>query len=444
MLQEIIPLKIRAVSLSLVFFMMGRWLGTDTYFSVYVKEVVGNTWWVSVIWAILALVKLFFNIPIWRMNDKVDMKYILLMWKILYVFCGLFFFFAWILHSWILLLLAVIFDWIANATIFTTYRSYYSKRSTKSDSAKMSWIYFSATYVTKVIGSLIAAILVNYLELPYMYFFVVIFSLVSLLQDEKINTVFSKNNDRTWKSLYRRLNDEKETPKELYLNQKFFGKKWFVYSFFNGCLSTESWKEIWQILHKYDLKMYVALWSWMLSNFFSYMSFLFIPIVAVENNFSLSQIAIVFAAMKLPYIVNLFVWKFWDKYSKKILISIILILMSWLFIAIWFSEHFYAILVLTFCISTWVALLNPLTLALVVSYTHSQDKWSLMWVQGFVWRLWDIIWSLWFWTLTTIIWLKNWFIIIWLCTFWLWWYLLFKKLISFRGENNKRENLELK
>ena len=59
MLQKIIPSKIRAVSLSLVFFMMGRWLGTDTYFSVYVKEVIGNTWWVSVIWTILALVKLF-------------------------------------------------------------------------------------------------------------------------------------------------------------------------------------------------------------------------------------------------------------------------------------------------------------------------------------------------------------------------------------------------
>jgi hypothetical protein len=36
------------------------------------------------------------------------------------------------------------------------------------------------------------------------------------------------------------------------------------------------------------------------------MSFLFIPIVAAENNLSLSEIAIVFAAMKLPYIVNVF------------------------------------------------------------------------------------------------------------------------------------------
>jgi hypothetical protein len=44
----------------------------------------------------------------------------------------------------------------------------------------------------------------------------------------------------------------------------------------------------------------------MLTNFFNYTSYLFIPIVAVENNLSLSQIAIIYAAMKLPYIVNVF------------------------------------------------------------------------------------------------------------------------------------------
>ncbi|MBQ5945587.1 hypothetical protein IJL65_04295 [bacterium] len=44
----------------------------------------------------------------------------------------------------------------------------------------------------------------------------------------------------------------------------------------------------------------------MLTNFLNYTSYLFIPIVAVENNLSLSQVAIVFAAMKLPYVVNIF------------------------------------------------------------------------------------------------------------------------------------------
>jgi hypothetical protein len=42
------------------------------------------------------------------------------------------------MHSWILLVFAAIFNGIANATTFTTYRSYYAKQSTKTDNAKVS------------------------------------------------------------------------------------------------------------------------------------------------------------------------------------------------------------------------------------------------------------------------------------------------------------------
>lgn len=447
-LPKIIPLKIRSISLSLALFMMGRWLGTDTYFSIYIKEIVGSAWWVTVIWAVLAFVKLLFTIPIWRMNDRLNVKYILLVWKILYAVCGLLFFLAWILHSRILLLFAAIFNGIANSTTFTTYRSYYSKKSTKVDNAQVSGVYFSAMYITEVIWSLIAAVLVNYLELPYMYFFVVIFALVSLLQDEKIKSVLSKRYNKTRKRFYKRVKKESKSSSNISnspeYEQKFFWKDWFIRSFVRGCLSTKNRKEIWQLLKKYNWKMYVALWSFMLTNFLNYTSYLFIPIVAAENNLSLSQIALVFAAMKLPYVINVFTWRFWDKYSKKLLISIILVLISFLYVLLWFNEWFYTILILTFFISLWIALLFPLTAALVISYEESKDKWSIAWVEEFVWRAWDIIWSLWFWTLTAIIWLQKWFTIIWICTFWLWMYLMIKKIISFKSKNNEREKVKSK
>ena len=445
-LPNIVPVKIRSISLSLALFMMGRWLGTDTYFSIYVKEIVGNARWVTAIWAILAFVKLLFVIPIWRMNDQVNTKYILLMWKILYVISWVLFFLAWILHSRILLIFASIFNWIANATTFTTYRSYYAKKTTKSDNAKISWVYFSAMYITEVVWSLIAAVLVNYLELPYMYLFVVIFALVSLIQDEKIKSALSKHYNKTRKRFYKRVKKESDNPDQLVENldyeQRFIWKGWFVRSFVNGCLSTESWKEIRKMLHKYDWKMYVALWSFMLTNFLNYTSFLFIPIVAAENNLSLSQIALVFAAMKLPYIVNILAWNFWDKYSKKLQISIILVLMSFLYVALWFNEWFYTILILTFFISLGIAMLFPLTTALVISYTDPKDNGAMIWVQDFVWRAWDIVWSLWFWTLTAIIWLQKWFTVIWLCTFGLWIYLMVKKIISYRRKNDEREEIK--
>ena len=442
-LKKILPVKIRLVSMSLALFMLGRWLGTDTYFSIYVKEIIWNARWVTAIWAILAITKLLFVIPIWRMNDRVNVKYILLIGKILYVFCWLAFFLAWIFHSWILLIVATALNGFASATTFTTYRSYYAKKATKSDNAQISWAYFSSTYITEVIWALISAVIVNYLELPYMYFFVVIFALVSLLQDQKIKTVISKHYNRTRRRFYNRVKKESKYIDEIdewrESNQKFLGKNWFFRSFIRECTSSDSWREIWLVLQRYDWNMYVALWSWMFVNFLNYTWFLFIPIVAAENNLSLSQIALVFAAMKLPYIVNVFLWKFWDKYSKKLIISIILVLISFLYMALWFNEWFFTILILTFLVSLWIAILNPLTSALVISYTKPKDKWSMTWVQDFVWRMWDIAWSLWFWALTAIIWLQRWFLIIWLCTLGLWWYLLAKKLISYHRKNDEKE-----
>ena len=437
-----IPVKIRSISLSLALFMLWWGLGTDTYFSIYIKEIVENARWVTAIWTLLAFVKLLFVVPIWRMNDKVNVKYILLIWKILYAFCGLFFFLAWIYHSCVLLIIATVINGFAAAATFTTYRSYYAKKATKADNAQLSGIYFSAMYITEVIWSLIAAILVNYLELPYMYFFVVIFALVSLVQDEHIKTALSNTYNKTWKRFYQRVKKESSYADRLEenYNQEFFGKRWFIYSFITGCLSIESRKEIWKILHKYNWKMYAALWSCMLTNFLNYTGFLFIPIVAAENHLSLSEIALVFAAMKLPYIVNVFTGKFWDKYSKKLLISIVLVFVSLLYVALWYSENFYAILILTFFISLWIAVLFPVTSALVISYTKPQDKWSITWVQDFVSRFWDVVWSLWFWILVSIIWLQKWFIIIWLCTLWLWWYLVLKKLFSYKSKNNERES----
>ena len=142
-IKNTIPLKIRSISLSLTLFMLWWWLGTDTYFSIYIKEIIGSARWVTAIWTLLAFVKLLFVVPIWRMNDKVNVKYILLMWKILYVFCGLLFFLAWIYQSRILLTIATVLNGFANATTFTTYRSYYAKKATKTDNTQISWIYFA-------------------------------------------------------------------------------------------------------------------------------------------------------------------------------------------------------------------------------------------------------------------------------------------------------------
>ena len=46
---------------------------------------------------------------------------------------------------------------------------------------------------------MLSAFLVSYLELPYMYLFIIIFALLSLLQDGKIQDFIKKKFSKSWK-----------------------------------------------------------------------------------------------------------------------------------------------------------------------------------------------------------------------------------------------------
>jgi len=87
-----IPIKIRFVSVSVFLFTLGWGLGTDTYFSIYVKDIIGNGWGITAVGAILALAKLVFVIPVGNINDHANIKYILLLGKVFYVVCALLYF----------------------------------------------------------------------------------------------------------------------------------------------------------------------------------------------------------------------------------------------------------------------------------------------------------------------------------------------------------------
>lgn len=132
-----IPIQIRFVSLSIFLFMLGWGLGTDTFFSIYVKTIIGNGWGVTAVGTILALAKLIFVIPVGNINDHANIKYILLLGKIFYVFAASLFFLAGVTMSPRLLVLAAIFNGFASATTFTTYRSYYGKNATKGNHSQV-------------------------------------------------------------------------------------------------------------------------------------------------------------------------------------------------------------------------------------------------------------------------------------------------------------------
>jgi MFS family permease len=185
--------------------------------------------------------------------------------------------------------------------------------------------------------------------------------------------------------------------------------------------------------------MYTALGSMFLVNLLNYIGFLFIPIVAVANHLSLSQIAIVFAVMKAPYLVNIFAGKLGDKYNKKLLISIILIFMSLFYILLGLHDDFVIILVLTFAISLGIALLHPITSALVSSYTQQKDKGVMTGAQDFVSKMGEVAGSLGFGALIALIGIQAGFIVIGIAIFGLGMYLFVKKLVRYHHISSERE-----
>lgn len=383
-------------------------------------------------WTILALSKLFVVIPVWSLNDRVNVKYLLLLGKILYLVCWILFFLAWMFVKWELLLMAIVFCGFASGITFTTYHSLYAKYSNKSNHTQIFGMYFSSYQIAQIVWAMISAVLVRYLDLPYMYFFVIIFALISLLQDDTLRLFIAKHRTRSWNTFYKKAIRSYQMEIENWRHdaQLILGEHWFIQIFKKEVFSIHSRRKIWEFLKKSSHSMYMALWSVCLTYLLNYVGFLFIPIIAVANNLNLSQIAIVYAVMKLPYLIMVFFGKFIDKYNKKLIIGLILIFMSLFYILLWFQDSFAIILVLTFAISLWIAFMNPISAGLVSDYAHKDNQWMVSGMTNFAWKIGEIAGSLWIGLLVVLAGIQVSFILVGIATFVLGMRIFLKKFIS--------------
>lgn len=433
-----LPINIRWISISLFLFMIGWGLGGDTFFSIYVKSIVWSGFGITLIGTLLALTKLIIVIPVGIMNDQGNSRYLLLRGKLMYAISGLFYFLAGMETSREFLIIAVILNGIASSTMFTTYRTLYGKKSQQHNRSKVFGIYFSSINMAYVIGALLSAFLISYIELPYMYLFIVIFALISLMQDGKIQDFIKRKFSKSWKKRDP-SNIDYEIDEDMHNLKKLMWKKGVIATFSKEIISLAPWKRMFIALKSYGQPMYTALMAQGLVSFMNYVGFLFIPIIAIENNLSLPQIAILFAVMRIPYMINVLIGGFGDKYSKKILITFLILASSFLYILLGRYDGFLSIVVISFWISLIIALLSPVTAALIVGYSKPKDKGLMSGLQEFVSRIWEIIWSLGFWTLTAYIGMQLSFIVLGLALLVLSWYLLFKKLLRFRTKDNEEK-----
>lgn len=400
------PIEIREISFSLFLFIMWWGFWGDAFFSLYVKSIIWTGIWLTLIGTLLPLVKLFIVMPIGAMNDQGDGQKLLLSGKIFYAFSALCYFFAGIHHSALFLIGAVILNAVGSSTIHTTYRSLYGKNSKIENRSQVFGFYFSSINLAYVIWAFLSAWLVGWLDLPYLYLFIVIFGILSILQDGKIQDFIHRKIFHK-RSAFSNKRERKQNPnsrilKDIKSMHSYLGKWGFLHRFTKEIFSLKARKKALSLLEKYSREVKVALWSQALINFISYIGYLFIPLIAVERNLSLSEIAILFAVMRIPYLINIFIWNLGDRYNKKFLISILICCAAVLFILLGSSENFLAILSFSFGISLTVAMVQPISSALILSYIDPQDKGLISGLQELVGRLGEILWSLGFWLLSGI------------------------------------------
>jgi hypothetical protein len=76
-----IPVAIRTISISTFLFVLGWGLGADTFFSIYLKTIVSNVFRISVIAALIPLIKMFFAVTIGTLDDHTNIRSVVFLSK---------------------------------------------------------------------------------------------------------------------------------------------------------------------------------------------------------------------------------------------------------------------------------------------------------------------------------------------------------------------------
>lgn len=299
--------------------------------------------------AILPLIKMFFAVTVGALDDHTDIKSVIFLSKGLYFLTGIFFFLAGTEHSIPILLVAVATNAIASAALLTSYESLIRKYASKGSRATSFGLYFSCMNLAYVIGAVIASWMINYVDLPHLFLFISLFAIGSFVTDTQIPQL------------------SKKTIKQ------FLGKESFVHQFFSEVFSLRAIRRGVSALKQYNKKMYRALGDEVLFNILNYVGFIFIPIISIQNNLNLSQIALIFAVMRLPYVIDVFTGAFADRYNKKKFILLVLFFMSFLYTLLGLRDGFVSILVISLGIAFGLSLLRPAISGLISEYTHPGD-----------------------------------------------------------------------
>lgn len=150
----------------------------------------------------------------------------------------------------------------------------------------------------------------------------------------------------------------------------------------------------------------------------------------MENNLSLSQIALLFALMKLPHLSNVFTANWSKSFDKKLFIATALVFLSFLYAFLAFEHSFGGIMLASFGIAFGLSIIRPAISSLISSYTTKENSGSVTGLQTFTSGIGKIAGSIGFGIISAIFGIQIAFFVVGLGTF----------VLAIRGISKKTKN----
>lgn len=357
---KVIPPLIQHLAISLFLFVLWRWLGADIFFSIYISNVIAATSLVWVLGAILSACKLLLSLPASRIYDKTSPKTLLIASKMIYIIGGFCYFAAGFFSSPWLLVLGIALNGIASPIYFTTVYNLIRHETNREQSTHAFGLINTAIHAGYFLWALCIAFFIDHIQLYYVFLLMIIFTIISMVVNVHLVT-------------------KHEKPIRTIINQTFF--------------HDHIYQRVWRDLKSYNITLYLTLLLQLLYGILDYISFLFIPLLGLNNHLSLSQIAIIFAIMRIPYILSFIFSELFDRGNKFVVVCGSYIAISICLIGLSQVEHFGIIMTLSLLVATGLSLVRPIILGFISQLVQANHRSEITGVQEAVSRIGEIIWA---------------------------------------------------
>lgn len=345
-----IPFAIKQASFNVALFVTGWGFGTDPFYSIYINQITNHLFLVGALSSLLMFIKLFLTLPVGDLGGKVDQRKILLTGKILYMLAAVCYFFAGFLGSASFLVAGIVINGLANPMVYITYQSYIRQHSSKSISCQAFGILNAYQSIAYCGAALLSALFVSRIELHWFYIAVFAFAIISISQDLKLNGA---------------------------------NKKPLLPEIYRSVFTNSIYIRVFRDLKSYDLNLYYTFFLQFLWGLLDFVGFLFIPILALAHDLTLPEIAVVFAIMRLPYILSFFFAEIADKRERMSILGGSFLLAAILIGILALSEGFIIILLASIALSICLAIIRPTISGVITNLVSRKQRSEITGVQEF-------------------------------------------------------------